>query len=291
MRIVDLMATSGPFISLEFFPPKEKDKWPDFFAEVDKLKVLAPMFVSVTYGAGGSTRDFTLEIVTRMKQELGLEPMAHLTCVGASKQSIGEYLTALQNASINNVLALRGDPPKGQETFVPDSEDFQHASDLVEFMAKEFPAMGAGVACYPEKHQEATSLADDIRFLKDKLDKGAQFAVCQLFFDNSHYFAFVDKCRDAGITQPIVPGILPVLGPNTLKRAVSLSGSSIPEGFIEALEAAEAKGGVEAAKDVGIAHARAQIEDLLTKGAPGVHLYTLNKAEACLRIMDGIKLG
>lgn len=284
----------GQFVSLEFFPPKDKANWPAFFEEVQKLKALRPLFVSVTYGAGGSTQDRTLDLVRAMKQDHGLEPMAHLTCVGAEEGAMAAYLDALAEAGVNNILALRGDPPQGEDQFIPSDARFRYASDLVAFIKKHHPEMGIGVAGYPEVHPEAGCAQDDLDALKAKLDAGAEFIVTQLFFDNALHFAYLDRLASLGITAPVLPGILPVLSLGSIQRIVSMCGAAVPESFMEAITAADAKD--KAAKergekgtavaDLGIAHAREQVLELLKAGAPGVHLYTLNKAAACLRIVQ-----
>lgn len=285
MKISELIPKQKNFISLEFFPPREKSAWPGFFGQVEKLKEINPLFVSVTYGAGGSTQDYTLEIVSKMKNDLGLEPMAHLTCVGASRDKIRGFLQELSTAGVKNVLALRGDPPQGEKNFIPDSEEFQHASDLVSFIRREFPEFCVGVAAYPEGHIEAESLNQDLLFLKKKLDLGGSLAVTQLFFDNALYFDFLEKARAMGVDKPLIPGILPVTSLNIIKKSISLSGASLPPGFMESLEDAEKRGGSPEVKKVGTRHAIDQVKGLLRGGAPGVHLYTLNKADTCLEIV------
>lgn len=284
MRIAELLKPGARFVSMEFFPPKEEAKLPDFFSVVEKLRTLEPLFVSVTYGAGGSTQKNTLKLVRELKQQYELEPMAHLTCVGANESSIADFMESLQMASIDNVLALRGDPPQGQENFVPDSEDFKYACDLVRFIKKGFPKMGIGVAGYPEKHPEAPSMDEDCRHLKAKLDLSADFVITQLFFDNAHYSSFVEKMRAMGVQKPILPGVLPILSLATARRIVSMCGAQVPGQYMEALEQADARG-PEAVRELGIDHAKQQVCELLEKGAPGVHLYTLNKADACIRIL------
>ncbi len=241
MKINELISDNKGFISLEFFPPREKSAWPDFFGQVEKLKEINPLFVSVTYGAGGSTQDYTLEIVNKLKNDMGLEPMAHLTCVGASRDRIKGFLEELNRAEVENVLALRGDPPKGEKDFVPDNEEFQHASDLVSFIRGEFSELCVGVAAYPEGHVEAKNLEQDLVFLKKKLDLGSDLGVTQLFFDNNIYFNFLKKASAMGINKPMIPGILPVTSLNIIKKSISLSGASLPDGFMESLENAEKK--------------------------------------------------
>jgi len=290
LRINDLLTTGKKFVSLEFFPPKDKAAWPAFFYEVGKLSTLNPLFVSVTYGAGGSTQANTLELVSRFSKDFGLNPMAHLTCVGASEDYLRGFLDALAEAGVDNVLALRGDPPQGQEDFKPENAAFQHASDLAGFIGRAYPDICIGVAGYPEKHPQAESLDKDIDYLKLKVERGGSFAITQLFFDNDHYFAFVEKCRGRGITVPIIPGVLPIMNLASIKRILGLCGASLPPSYLERLEAANAKGGADAVRELGVDYARTQCQDLVARGAPGVHLYTLNKAQACLDIVKGLSL-
>jgi len=290
LRIDTLLSRGKKFVSLEFFPPKEKDAWPSFFYEAGKLSVLDPLFVSVTYGAGGSTQANTLELVTRFSRDLGQNPMAHLTCVGASEQSLRAFMDALKDAGVDNVLALRGDPPQGQADFKPENAAFQHASDLAGFISQAYPDMCIGVAGYPEKHPQAESMDSDIDYLKLKVEKGGDFAITQLFFDNDHYFRFVERCRARGIGVPIIPGVLPILNLASVKRILSMCGATLPAEYQARLEAANDKGGADAVRELGVDYAREQCKDLIKRGAPGVHLYTLNKAQACLDIVKGLKL-
>lgn len=289
MRISDLLAQGKRFISLEFFPPKDKEAWPAFFYEVGKLSILDPLFVSVTYGAGGSTQANTLELVSRFSRDFGLNPMAHLTCVGASEEYLRSFLDELVAAGVDNVLALRGDPPQGQADFKPENAAFQHASDLAGFIHKAYPELCIGVAGYPERHPQAESLEQDIDYLKLKVEKGGKFAITQLFFDNDHYFRFVERCRAKGIDVPILPGVLPILNLASIKRILSLCGATLPADYLARLEAANDQGGADAVRELGVAYAREQCRDLIARGAPGVHLYTLNKAQACLDIVRGLK--
>jgi len=287
MRIRDMIARCGQFISLEFFPPKEANKLPAFYEVVGKLKPLDPLFVSVTYGAGGSTHDNTLELVRRLRHEFELEPMAHLTCVGATGAHIKSFLKDLAAAGIDNVLALRGDPPKGETKFKASNKHFRYASDLVSFVRKLYPEMGVAVAGYPEKHPTAASMEEDCEHLKKKVELGGDFVITQLFFDNTHYFDYVARLRSLGVTAPVIPGVLPILSLSVIKRIGALCGASIPENFLHALEEADKRGG-DAVQRLGIDHARYQVRDLLENGAPGVHLYTLNKAEACVEIVKDL---
>jgi len=284
MRISELMDRRSPFLSLEFFPPKERESWPQFFGVVERLTSLDPLFVSVTYGAGGGTQDNTLEIVRRLKQNMGLEPMAHLTCVGASAKKIEHFLGELQRAGVDNVLALRGDPPQNNPDFDFSAGEFRHASDLAAFIKQRFPEMGVAVTGYPEPHMESPSIQEDLHWTRVKVQSGGDFLVTQLFFDNRLYFDFVERLAAMDVQVPVVPGVLPILNIKSAKFILSLCGASIPGKFLSALEAAHAEGGDEAVREVGLAYAVRQAQELIDKGAPGVHLYTLNKAEACLEI-------
>lgn len=288
--IAEALASRTPFLSLEFFPPKERETWPRFFEEVEKLKALAPLFVSVTYGAGGGTQANTLDVVTHLKRDMGLEPMAHLTCVGASSAALHGFLRALVAAGIENVLALRGDPPKGVENFRFEGQEFQHASDLVAFICRHYPSLGVGVAGIPTKHPESCTVEEDLKWLKFKVDAGGDFVVSQLFYDNACYFEYVRRLREIGVTVPILPGILPVLSMKSAQFIANLNGKSVFGGFYEVLEAEYARGGDEAVRALGLAQAARQAQELIDRGAPGVHLYTLNRAEACLAIAEKLSM-
>lgn len=288
MKIIDLINSDKQFISLEFFPPKDRQDWPGFFETVARLAKINPKFVSVTYGAGGSTHGATLEIVSRLKQEFGLEAMAHLTCIGDDEAEIGSFLDALAASGVKNVLALRGDVPQNAPADFCLEGSLKFASDLVRLISTSRPGFGIGVAAYPEVHPEAASAAADLGNLKRKLDNGGDFAITQLFFDNRLYFEFVERARAAGITQPIIPGILPVVNLKVIKRIMSLCGATIPADYMTQLEQADAQGGNDEVQKLGIAHARKQAEGLLSGGAPGVHLYTLNRVDASLAITQGL---
>ncbi len=288
MKIIDSISKNKQFVSLEFFPPKKREDWPAFFQTVERLAKLNPLFASVTYGAGGSAHAESLEIVTRLQQEYGLETMAHLTCIGSEPEEIRQFLSDLAAAGVGNVLALRGDLPTEGTTVTSTSSPLQYASDLVSLIRDSFPAMGIGVAGYPEAHPEAASPQTDLSFLKLKLDNGADFAITQLFFDNSLYHSFVKRAREAGVLKPIIPGILPVVSLKVIKRIVSLCGASIPAEFLAELEQADREGGAAGVQKIGIAHARRQAQELLDSGVPGVHIYTLNRAEVVLDLVEGL---
>lgn len=289
MRIIDAIQTGTPFISLEYFPPKDSADWPAFFTVVEQLAAINPRFASVTYGAGGSNQDATLEIVTHMQRVLGIETMAHLTCVGARTDRLTAFLDQLAEAGIQNVLALRGDLPTDRERQEALTESPLHyASDLVSFVRHCHPEMGIGVAAYPEVHPEAVSAESDLGYLKLKFDLGADFATTQMFFDNDLYYRFIERARERGISKPIIPGILPIINLNMITRIKELSGAFIPEPFMQALIEADSRGGAKAVRAVGVAHARRQAEDLLAHGVAGVHLYTFNRAEAILELTEGL---
>ncbi len=283
MRIVDLIAEQKkPFCSLEFFPPKEVSQWDKFFDTVNKLKEINPLFASVTYGAGGSSQDATLEIVTRMKKN-GLEPMSHFTCVGASKTKIVEFLDDLKKAEIDNILALRGDPPKDR-VINWDNEPFRHAEDLIHFIKKYSPDLGVAAAAYPAPHPESPSFALDQHYTRSKAISGAQLFITQLFFDVREYIALVNSLQAYNIYIPVIPGILPIQSFGSLRRTMMMCGANIPSDLYFALEKAHEEGGEEAVKEFGTEYAIKQIKELLALGAKGVHLYTLNRSELSIRI-------
>ncbi|WP_027180547.1 methylenetetrahydrofolate reductase [NAD(P)H] [Maridesulfovibrio bastinii] len=284
MKIADIINKDKPFISLEFFPPKDRGSWPSFFEVVDRLKVLNPLFASVTYGAGGGTQDNSLDIVKILKSEKGIEPLAHLTSVGADEGKIGSFLDSLSEAGVQNVLALRGDPPKNVEGFDFNKQSFKHASDLVTFIKNRHPELCVAVAGYPEAHVESPSIKEDFKWMKYKIEEGGDFIITQLFFDNRVYFDFVDRLSGMNINVPVIPGILPIMSLKSAKFILSLCGAAIPGKFLSSLEKAYEEGGDEAVYRLGIDYAKKQAKELLEKGVPGVHLYTLNKAEACLEI-------
>ncbi len=288
MKIIDSMAArTAPFYSLEFFPPKERENRPGFFHTVERLKELDPLFASVTYGAGGSTQDNTLEVTAHIKNAIGIEPMAHLTCVGADGPRISEFLDRLRDENVHNVLALRGDAPRGVD-FSWDAQSFRYASDLVTYVRDCCPDFGVGVAGYPAAHPESERFRDDIEYTRKKLDAGSDFVVTQLFFDVREYFHFVEQLRDMGVTKPVLPGILPIQSLASIRRILMLCGANIPGNLYLALEEANEKGGDAAVKEAGLDFAVRQIRTLLDGGAPGIHLYTLNKAEMCLEIADRV---
>src|SRR3954470_14399623 len=289
MRIDELYATAAePVFSFEFFPPKTEQGEANFWQAVDELRALEPAFVSVTYGAGGSTRDKTLELVTRVRDEFGLTSMPHFTCVGATVEQLREQLEAMRAAGLENVLALRGDPPAGQEEWVKTPGGLEYSAELVSLIRGSFPELSIGGACFPETHIHATSPEDDLRFLKEKVDAGTRFLITQLFFDNALYDDFVARARETGIDVPIVPGILPITNLAQLQRITGMCGATIPSGLMAELQARAED--PDAVADFGVAYATLQCADLLAAGAPGIHFYTLNRSPATRAIVSALKL-
>ncbi len=279
------------FYSLEFFPPKNQDTLENFYDVVDKLQAIDPLFMSVTYGAGGSNQDGSLQVVTELNQRFSCEIMAHLTCIGATNAYIKEYVEKLQKVGVENILALRGDVPTGQEESFKEEQEksnFKYASDLVHFVKKSFPSAGIAVAGYPAPHPESPSFASDWRYTVAKIREGADFVVTQMFFDVREYFSFVDRLSDMGVSTPIIPGILPVQSFDSLRRVLSMSGANIPGKLYLDMEEAYKTGGNQAVKEAGIKFAVKQIRTLIDNGAPGIHLYTLNQASTCLQIVEEV---
>lgn len=285
MRITDILAGDKPCFSFEFFPPKSDEGVTALMSTAAALQPLKPAFVSVTYGAGGSTRTRTLDVVKAMKRELGLEAMAHLTCVGATVDELRTVLRELESAKIENVLALRGDPPRGDLHFVPPQGGLAHATELVELVGSEFDFCVGG-ACYPEKHVEAVDLSSDLKFLVAKVHAGAKFLITQLFFDNEQYYLFVDRARRMGIDVPIIPGIMPITNAAQVARFTSLCGATIPPRLLAELEARSTQ--PEAILDLGVAYATLQCVDLLSAGVPAIHFYTLNKSPASRAVVSAL---
>jgi len=289
--LTQLLPQQEFFISLEFFPPKDKQTWPKFLAEVEKLKRVNPLFVSITYGAGGSSQNNTLEVAKILKTEYNLETMVHLTCIGASKQKIRSFLDDLLKIGIDNVLALRGDPPKNNPNFALNQGDFKYGADLVRFIRQEYAdQFSIGVAGYPEGHIEAPSLDQDIQNLKLKIDAGADFVLTQLFFDNTYYFTFVQKARALGIKVPIIPGLLPIVDLKKVEKFTSLCGATLPEPLLNSLKQANQTQGSKGVLEVGLDYAKKQFLDIKQKGAPGIHFYTLNQSLATLYVLGFEKL-
>ncbi len=286
MKIRDFLKQSTQSFSFEFFPPKNAQGFAELYQTIKQLKQLQPTFVSVTYGAGGSTRRKTIDLVAQIKQEIGIESMAHLTCVGATREELDSVLTELQNRGIENILALRGDPPRGTSSFVAPTGGFRHANELVAFIRQHYNFC-IGVAGYPEGHPESPSLRQDLYYLKQKVDAGADFIITQLFFDNRFYFAFVKRTRAIGITVPIIPGIMPIIHLGQIKRFTELCGASILPTLLRRLEGLQEN--TEAVEACGIEYATAQCLELLDEEVPGIHFYTLNRSKATWQIFQHVK--
>lgn len=285
MRIVDAYrAAESPVLSLEFFTPKTDASRNSLFRAIDRLKAIDPRFVSITCGAAGTTRERTADLAIEVQERFGLTTMAHVVCTGTTQQELRETLEHMAKAGIGNVLALRGDPPKGATNWAPVEGGFRYASELASFIREGF-SMGIGGACYPEKHHEAQTLDADIDNLRRKVDAGAEFLITQLFFDNARYWSFVERIRAKGIDVPVVPGVMPVLNLANLRRIASLSpGTTVPPALEEAFRAAE--GDDEASLRTGVRFAARQCDALLRQGAPGIHFYTLNRSKATLLTVD-----
>lgn len=281
-----LREASRPAVSLEFFPPAQEEQLPGFYETADRLAALHPLFASVTYGAGGGRQHNTLTVTAELARR-GWCAMAHLTCVGAQPDGIDAFLEHLRAAGVDNVLALRGDPPAAASPrWDWENGAFRHAVDLVRHIRRAQPDMGVSVAAYPAPHPESRSFSEDRRFLTEKILAGADFAITQLFFDVREYFDLVERLRNAGCDVPVLPGILPIQSFASLRRVLSLCGAHIPAKLYLSLEEADAKGGAEAVRDVGLRFAIDQIRRLMDAGAPGIHLYTLNKADLCLQLVS-----
>jgi len=284
--ISELFAQSRPLRSLEFFPPKDDAGVEALRAAALALRRMQPDFVSVTYGAGGTTRDRTAQVSALLREELGFTVMPHLTCVGHSRAELAAIADRIHAAGFRNIMTLRGDPPKGATEFTVAADGLRHASDLVTLLKQRHADFCLGVAGYPEKHPEAPSLAVDLEHLKRKVDAGASFITTQLFFDNDLYYRFVERCRTAGITVPIVPGLMPVLSLKQIQRFTAMCGTVLPARLVTRLEAAAENPDV--VEIMGIDWALTQIRELLAQGAPGYHLYIMNRAKAALALAAGL---
>lgn len=285
MLIKDIFKVKKPVISFEIFPPKKDDNIETIYNTLEALKDLRPDFISVTYGAGGSTRDKTVEIASIVKNKYNIEALAHLTCIALSEDGLSKIINDLRANNVNNIMALRGDLPQGMEKEDLLNSPFHYASDIISSI-KLREGLCAGAACYPEGHPECENLAKDILNLKFKADCGADFLVTQLFFDNNKFYDFMDKVQKSGINIPITTGIMPVTNRKQIERMVSLSNASLPDKFKRIMEKYEHN--PEALKEAGIVYATEQIIDLLSWGIDGIHLYTMNRPETCRRIMGNI---
>jgi len=288
MKISGLLGGGRPLYSFEFFPPKTDEGTRRLEETVAELSGLQPAYVSVTYGAGGSTRDRTIDLVGRIQGKLGITAMAHLTCVGAGRDEIAQVLDRLLQVGITNIIALRGDPPAGTDHFEPPPDGFAHASELVAFIRQRHGnAFCLAAAAYPETHIECRDPQRDLAHLKRKVDAGVDFLITQLFFDNALYFDFVSRARQAGVTVPMIAGIMPILNAAQIERFTQMCGASIPKALHEALNRIREDG--PAVEALGVAHATEQCEGLIAAGAPGVHFYTLNRSTATRHILENLR--
>jgi len=289
VTILDAYEPGTVALSFELFPPKSAESEAALWRNLVELVRFDPVLVTCTYGAGGSTRGKTLDILSGVRQRHPQVPVAsHLTCVGSTVDEIRSYLREAAERGVSAIVALRGDPPQGQTSFTAVAGGLRYASELVALVRREFPRLGILVAGYPETHQEATSPAADLENLKRKCDAGADVVVTQLFYDNGDFFRFRDQCHALGIDQPIVPGVMPVTNYAQIRRIASLCKARLPEAFTSAFEAA---GADEAAQfEAGVDYAARQVEQLVAGGVPGMHFYVLNKSPATIRVLEHVGL-
>jgi methylenetetrahydrofolate reductase (NADPH) len=288
MKISQILNQGQQTFSFEFFPPKTDNGFDQLYQTIENLKPWNPGYVSVTYGAGGSTRSKTLDLVGRIKHQIELESMAHLTCVGHTADEIRGILDLLKEKGIENILALRGDPPQGEEKFVKTAKGFEYGNELVAFIKKNY-SFCLGTAGYPEGHVECPDKASDLDNLRRKVDAGADFIVTQLFFDNRFFIEFLERARAIGIQIPIIPGIMPIINAKQTKRFTKMCGASIPSYLLARLEEHQ-EDNLTIGK-IGVEHATRQCEELLKLGVPGIHFYTLNRSKATLNILENLKNG
>ncbi len=286
MRIDQILEQQRPVFSFEFFPPKTDDGQAMLENTLAVLKDDQPQYVSVTYGAGGTTRERTVDITKWIKQDLGIEAMAHLSCVGEATDRLTEILGELKDVGIENVLALRGDPPRGQTEWKPHPGGLHYSVELIELIGRDFDFC-VGAACFPEVHPDAPNLQEDLKYARAKVEAGASFLITQLFFDNELYFDFVDEARAAGITVPIIPGIMPITNFGSIKTITGMCGATIPPELVTRLD--ERADDPEAIAELGVAYATLQCSDLLARGAPGIHFYTLNRSPATRAILAALR--
>jgi methylenetetrahydrofolate reductase (NADPH) len=290
MRIDERLAAANgePSFSFEFFPPKTEEGEQNLARALSELSRMRPTFVSVTYGAGGTPvqKRKTIDIVSRIKADHGLEAMAHFTCVGATVAELRATLDLMRDAGVRNVLALRGDPPAGQEAWTATEGGLSYSRELIELIRTDYD-FAIGAACFPEVHIHADSPESDLRYCKEKVDAGARFLITQLFFENSAYWEFAARARELGIDVPIIPGIMPITNFGQVRRFTEMCGATIPSGLLRELEArAEEPAAV---AEFGVAYATLQCADLLEHGAPGIHFYTLNKSPATRAILSALR--
>jgi methylenetetrahydrofolate reductase (NADPH) len=285
MKITDLFLSQDKTFSFEFFPPKDEISAVDFGINIGRLMKLSPSFVTVTYGAGGSTQERTFTLVNYLQNKIGLTTVAHYTCVNATREKVKSDLDLLAGYGIRNLMLLRGDPPQGQKNFVPMHNGFNHASELIEFVDENYDFCKAGAA-YVEKHPEAKSIETDIENLKLKVNAGADFLITQLFFLNKQYFRFIEMARNAGINCRVIPGIIPLTSYHQIERFTKMSSAKIPVELTTQIE--RYKNNAEKMYEIGVEYSINQCKELLQKGAPGLHFYTLNKSRAAVEIFESL---
>ncbi|MDX2129279.1 MAG: methylenetetrahydrofolate reductase [NAD(P)H] [Chloroherpetonaceae bacterium] len=287
MLVKDILEKNKVSFSFEFFPPKQDADWDKLFHNIAELMSLRPAYVSVTYGAGGSTRDRTHNLVVRLQNETNLTVVSHLTTVGAREEDIFDILKRYDENNVHNILALRGDPPKGQIENSNPHQSFKYAAELVMFIKKNFPSMGVAVAGFPEGHPATPNRLKEIDFLKAKVDAGADYIVTQLFFDNYEFYDFCERCDLAGIKVPIVAGIMPIVGRSNMQRMAELSpGTRFPAKLLKAIGRVSDSD----VEKVGLHWATEQVNDLLNNDVRGIHFYTLNSSKSTLKICETLGL-
>ncbi len=288
MKIGEILRRDVFSVSFEFFPPKTEEGERQLFETIKDLKPLRPTFVSVTYGAGGSTRDRTRRVVKRIHEEVGLNVMAHLTCIAHTREELLGILSDYDRIGIDNILALRGDVPRDKPDFRPPEGACRYAVELVRLIRENFgERFSIGVASYPEGHPESPNMEWEVRFFKEKVLAGADFSITQMFFENEYYYEFIELCEKAGIEIPIIPGIMPITNFRQIKKFASMCGATIPQSLIDRMEKVEDR--PEEVEKIGVEFAIRQCEDLISNGVPGLHFYTLNKSKATLKIYSAIK--
>jgi methylenetetrahydrofolate reductase (NADPH) len=283
MKISEKLKQGKPTISFEFFPPKTEEQEKHLYDVLAQLKDFKPDFVSVTYGALGATREKTFRWVKEIKDKFGIDPVAHLTCVAATKEGILSQLNELETMGVENILALRGDPPEGQPDFAPPANGFKYARDLIVYIKENQPRFCLGVAGFPEGHPKAASVSADISHLKAKIDAGGEYVITQLFFDNRHYFSFVERCKKAGINVPILAGIMPIVSLKQIKKMTEICGATIPPELSIKLEKNPAE-----VEKIGVEYAISQCRSLLKSGVPGLHFFVMNQAGPISEILKEI---
>jgi len=288
MKVIDKLRSGKVTLSFEFFPPKTKEQEEKLYEVIKQLKELNPDFTSVTYGALGTTQEKTFFWVKQLKEKFKIDPVAHLTCVAAKKESILQQLEELEAMGIENILGLRGDPPEGQSDFKAPHDGFKYAKELIAFVKQHKPGFCLGAAGFPEGHPKAPGLKKDIEYLKQKIDAGAEYIITQLFFDNRFYFEFLERAKNTGIKVPIIPGIMPITSLKQIRKMTDICGATIPKDLLVKLEKFE--GDPAAVRQLGVEYATSQCRDLLGQKVPGLHFFVMNQSGPITSILSNIKL-